>query len=268
MMRTFKLTLEYDGTNFHGWQRQPGRRTVQGELERALGRLAGAPTRASGAGRTDAGVHATGQVASARLAWRQAPERLAGALNAILPPDLAVAAAEERADGFDARRDARERRYRYRILRRETRSPLRDRFAWRIARSLDAGAMRRAAAAFRGEHDFSGFCTVRSRRAASPRRRVRVRWTERGPFLCLEVAARTFLERMVRLMAGAVVAAGEGRLTPARLRRALARGAPRPVAPAAPARGLILVEVRYSRAPGGRDRGHACNRRRAGPVSA
>lgn len=245
MAHTYKLTLEYDGTGFHGWQRQPGRRTVQGELERALRTLAGEPVPATGAGRTDAGVHAAGQVASARLEWRHGASRLAGALNALLPGDVSVAAAEERADGFDARRDARERRYRYLILRKAARSPLLDRFALRIGAPLDLDAMRRTAALFRGEHDFSAFCTARSRGSGPARRRVRIGLASAGPLLRLDVAAFSFLERMVRFIAGAVVAAGRGRLAPDAVRRALARGGRSPLAEAAPPRGLTLMEVRY-----------------------
>ena len=199
----------------------------------------------AGAGRTDAGVHAAGQVARVRLEWRHGPDTLRRALNAILPPDLAVVGAAGTTAGFDPRRDAIERHYRYAILHRPARSPLLRRSAWWVPVPLGVRAMRVAAALFRGRHDFAAFCTAAARARGSVRHLARCVVTMRGPLILLDVSARGFLHRMVRMIAGAVVAAGAGRLAPARIRQALARGERVPVADAAPPQGLCLLAVRY-----------------------
>jgi tRNA pseudouridine38-40 synthase len=157
-MRTFRLTLEYDGADFEGWQFQPGEhRTVQGTLEQAIARVTLERVRATGSGRTDAGVHAEGQVASVRLATALEPERLRRALNGVLPRDISVRALELAADAFDARRHASGKLYRYAIWNGATRRPLRSARSLFLARPLDLTALRRAARDLVGSHDFASF---------------------------------------------------------------------------------------------------------------
>jgi tRNA pseudouridine38-40 synthase len=226
----FRLTLAYDGTGFSGWQRQPGRRTVQGELERALSRLAGRSVRAPGAGRTDAGVHASGQVAAADLPWARGPARLRDALNALLPPDLAVQEVHRAADSFDPRRDAVRRTYAYRWYVSAVRDPLRDRFAARLRKAPDVTAMRRALRRFRGTRDYADVTSAEGRRSGSTVRTIfRISIFRRGDEVRIVVQGHAFLHRMVRILAGLAAAAGT-RTRPS----------------VAPARGLTLVSVEYS----------------------
>jgi tRNA pseudouridine38-40 synthase len=245
MRRTFKLIVEYDGTAFHGWQKQPGKRTVQGELEKAACRLDPGASRVVGAGRTDAGVHAAGQAASVRMDWSHGTDKLAGALNSDLPGDVAVVEAGERPGDFDARRDARERNYRYVIINRRSRSPLLDRYACRVPYALDMAAMRKAAAMFQGRHDFTAFCSDDALCRGTVREITECVLVRRGDLILLNVSAPGFLHRMVRLMAGALLAVGSGRLTPDRIRTALKGGGARHLADATPARGLVLLGVGY-----------------------
>jgi tRNA pseudouridine38-40 synthase len=246
----FKLTLEYDGAGFAGWQRQPaGRRTVQDVLEAALARLAGAPVRATGAGRTDAGVHAEGQVASAALDTRLAPHELARALNGCLPPDVAVLRAEAAADGFHARRDARGKVYRYAVWNGAVRSPLRAARSLHHPRALDVGAMRAAAAALVGTHDFSSF------RAAGSAVRTSVRTLERlqlrgepGDLVELELEASGFLRHMARNVVGTLLEVGRGERRADAIEALLGGRDRRAAGPTAPAHGLTLVRVLYAEA--------------------
>jgi tRNA pseudouridine38-40 synthase len=242
---SYKLTVEYDGTEFHGWQKQPGKRTVQEELERAVRKLDPGASKVTGAGRTDAGVHAAGQAASIRINWSHGPEKLGEALNSLLPADVAVTRAEERGAGFDARRDARERRYRYVILCRRPRSPLLDRYVCRVRYPVDFGAMRKAAALFRGRHDFSAFCLADARGKGPVREIANCQLKKRDGLILLDVSGRGFLHRMVRLMAGALLAVGSGKLEPDGIRKALAGGSTGHLGNAAPARGLTLLDVEY-----------------------
>ncbi len=245
-MRTFKLVLEYDGTNYHGWQVQPGLATVQGALEEALARIAGAPVHVMGAGRTDAGVHALGQVASLRAEIRLDPATLQRALNAQLPRDIAVLDAAEAPAGFDARRNARARTYRYTLLCRPHRSALwRDR-ALHIPRPLDLDAMAAAAPCLAGEHDFSAFraanCT-----APSPVRRVsEARLDREGDLAHFTSTADAFLQHMVRIIMGTLLQAGEGRLTPSEFEAVLASRDRARAGKTLDPRGLCLVRVSYT----------------------
>ncbi len=240
----YRLVLEYDGTDFHGWQLQPGMRTVQGEIEAALERLFGAPLRVTAAGRTDAGVHAAGQVVSFRAARVLDPEVVRRALDALTGFDLAVRAADVVADDFDPRRSARRRRYVYRLWQRRAPSPFWRRFAWHIPYRLDVEAMSRAAAQLLGEHDFSSFRAAGCD-AAHPIRRV---WSSElrrdGDLLRYEIEANAFLRHMVRNITGTLVEIGAGQRDPD-LRPLLAARDRTQSGPTAPAHGLCLVEVRY-----------------------
>ena len=246
-MATLRFTLEYDGTDFEGWQSQPeGHRTVQDTLEMALRRLTGKSVRVVAAGRTDAGVHAEGQVASAKIETRLTCPELQRALNTILPRDLAVVGLDEQPGGFHAQHDARSKLYRYRIWNGSCPAPLRRaRSHWLRAR-LDVAAMGEAARGFEGCHDFASLQTSGSEVHDTVRTlyRVEVKGSSGGE-IRVEVEGSGFLRHMVRNLMGILMEVGRGRLEPAGVSTLLAardRGA----APApAPARGLTLVWVDY-----------------------
>jgi tRNA pseudouridine38-40 synthase len=240
-----RLTLAYDGTGFRGWQRQRSQRTVQGVLEDALDRVLGGVPRLSVAGRTDAGVHARGQVLS--FETDTAPDRIARALNGMLAPEVVVLDARVAPEGFDARFSATAREYRYRIDVGEVPDPFTARYVWHRPGEPALAEMRRAASLLVGEHDFASFC----RRPLDDRHTVRdlerlsvVRDGDR-----LEVAARAdaFLHQMVRSLVGTLVAVGDGRI-PAGAMRAVLEARDRSAAgPVAPAHGLTLERVIYGR---------------------
>ena len=245
-MPRYKLTLEYDGTGFVGWQFQGDGRSVQEALERAVERFCGEQVRVHGAGRTDSGVHARGQCCHLDLAQPTAPAVLRNALNAHLRPAPAVVLkAAEAAPDFDARRDASERVYLYRIVNR--RAPLalaRDR-AWHIARPLDAGAMAEAARLLEGTHDFTTFRAAQCQ-AISPVRTLKsLAVTRSGDEIAIRTRARSFLHHQVRAMVGTLVEVGEGRRTPAEVGAALSARDRRRSGPTAPAYGLYLEAVLY-----------------------
>lgn len=253
-MPSLGLTLEYDGRDFAGWQRQAqGQRTVQGTLEEALARILGRPAPVVGAGRTDAGVHAEGQVASVALEGAEAagpralaPAVLARALNAGLPGDLAVREVWPAPEGFHARRDALGKLYRYRIWNGRAPSPLRSRHTHAVARPLDLDAMAEAAASLVGTHDFASFQTRGSlvRHTERTLRRVEV-CGERGAEVWLEVEGNGFLRHMVRALAGTLLQVGLGRRAPDSLGRVLAARSRGAAGPNAPAAGLCLIRVEY-----------------------
>jgi tRNA pseudouridine38-40 synthase len=244
---TFKLTLEYDGRAFAGWQSQREReRTVQGELLRALEEIAEGPLRLMGAGRTDAGVHAEGQVASVGLATRLDGETLRRALNAKLPDDLAVLAAEPRPDGFDARRDAIAKRYRYQLWNSELPSPLRAPRFWHVREPIDLERLRAAAARLVGTHDFSSFRGAGSAVKTSVRtlHSVAVTGASRGE-LRLAFEGDGFLRHMVRTAVGTLVEVGLGRRGVGWIEEVLAARDRAAAGRTAPACGLTLESVRY-----------------------
>jgi tRNA pseudouridine38-40 synthase len=242
-----RLRLEYEGTNYCGWQIQNGQDSIQARLEQALGRIFGAPVRVRGAGRTDAGVHARGQVAAARLPRRFDLAELARALNAMLPADIVVLEAVEAADDFDPRRDARLRIYEYRVLNQPLPSVFERNFAWHVREPLDFDAMNAAAQIFVGEHDFAAFRSLGSAERTTVRRVERSAWRreEHARRIVYRVEATAFLRHMVRTMVAAMVDVGRGRYGADALANLLARRS-RALAPApAPAAGLYLAEVRY-----------------------
>ena len=240
----FRATVEYDGTEFAGFQVQPGHRTVQGELETALARLNGGVRQpVDGAGRTDAGVHATGQVIAFTYTGALSPSALTEALNGTLPPDVAVRGVRRAAARFHPRYAARYREYRYTVWN-GPRSPLRERTALRVRNRLDTDAMARAATAFEGRHDFSPFG------GADPQpirtvHAVRVRRT--GDLVTIDVRADAFLRGMVRRMVAALLAVGTGKIREADVAAALRERRPAFGGAAAPARGLCLRRVALGR---------------------
>ncbi|UCE86477.1 MAG: tRNA pseudouridine(38-40) synthase TruA [Deltaproteobacteria bacterium] len=247
-MQTFKLILEYDGTDFAGWQSQAaGRRTVQGVLEAAIARVCGARRiRLVGAGRTDAGVHAEGQVASVSLATRLLPEELARALNAVLPDDLAVVGLMAMPGAFHARRDAVSKLYRYRIWNGARRSALRARTAYAVPVPLDVAAMREAARALEGTHDFAGFQSTGSSATTTVRTLLRLDVCGApGDEIAIEVEGTGFLRHMVRALVGTLLEVGSGKRPAESMSVLLAARDRGQAGPTAPARGLTLVRVDY-----------------------
>jgi tRNA pseudouridine38-40 synthase len=247
----YRLTLQYDGTDFHGWQMQDGQRTVQGELTRVLSLLDGREALVHGSGRTDAGVHAEGQVASAQLRREWEPWKLLAAINGNLASDLRVIGAQIVGDDFHARFSARGKTYLYRIVNAAVVSPFWARYAYQDARRLDVERMREAARLFVGEHDWTAFSAAQidaeSRVRTVTELSVEAREDERaaGRLIEIEASANGFLRYMVRSIAGALLAVGRGQLDPQTVARAIESGA-RPLAiVTAPAHGLTLLRVRY-----------------------
>jgi tRNA pseudouridine38-40 synthase len=240
-----RLVLEYDGTLFAGWQAQAGQRTVEGELRAALRGLTGADHVVYGAGRTDAGAHALGQVANFHYAGRLAPGRLQAGLNALLPDDVAVVGADVAADEFHARYSALWRRYRYRWLDRPARPALERHQCWHVRKLLDVAAMSQAAPLLVGVHDWTTFCSA----SEPPQSRVRtmreVAVVRRGRYLELDLLGEGFLRGLVRGIAGALTEVGLGRRPPGWVAEVLAARDRAAAAKTAPARGLTLVEVLY-----------------------
>jgi tRNA pseudouridine38-40 synthase len=246
--RSVQLVLQYDGGAFAGWQRQPGRRTVQGVLEEALARLCAGPTPVLGAGRTDAGVHARGQAAGVRLSERWTPSAIRRALNAVLPDDVWIAAAHDMRDEFHARYSATARRYSYYIgMDDGAHSPFRRPYEWAIARPLDRASLDTAARALIGSQAYRAFA-VRGTAPDSDDHRCTIRhagWTDRPGGLVFEVEANRFLHHMVRFLVGTMVDIGVGRRDAAALGELLIADDNRGVSPPAPAHALFLDRVEY-----------------------
>jgi tRNA pseudouridine38-40 synthase len=241
----FRVTLEYDGANYSGWQLQAGPDSIQARIEAALAQLFGSMIRVRGAGRTDAGVHARGQVAAFTAPRPFDAAELKRALNALLPPDIAILGADPVDDSFDPRRDARSRVYEYRVLNQSWRSAFEFRYAWLVRDALDDAAMNAAAAIFVDEHDFAAFRSLGSEERTTVRRVYRSEWRRDGAILIYRVDATAFLRHMVRAMVGAMVEVGRGKLTPDGIAMLLERRDRALVPAAAPPEGLFLIEVRY-----------------------
>jgi tRNA pseudouridine38-40 synthase len=246
---TIKLILEYDGTQFAGWAAQPGERTVQGELEAALQRVLGSPAPLTVAGRTDAGVHAWGQVASF-VAEREPPEELARALNSLTGRDLAVASAVPAGD-FDARHHALSRTYCYRVLAERTANPFEAGVALHWQHRVDEAALAACADALIGTHDFTAFTPTQTEHVRFERNLLRAEWHEKaailghGRVLELWIEADAFMRNMVRVLVGTMLEVGGGRRSLEDF-TSLLEGAPRERAgDTAPAHGLHLASVRY-----------------------
>lgn len=244
------LLLQYDGGAFAGWQRQKADRTVQAEIEGALQRLTGKRIPVIGAGRTDSGVHALGQAAAAAVPERWQPEALVKALNALLPADVWVAAAQRMRPGFNPRRHATERTYCYRIgLDQASLSPFRRRYEWAVRPPLDAGLLVRTAALLPGEH---GFRALSSRGQEKQHYRctvIEACWQRRADGAGLEfwITADRFLHRMVRFLVGTMLAVARGRRRLEEFAALLDGTDNQDASPPAPAHGLFLVNVRYPR---------------------
>jgi tRNA pseudouridine38-40 synthase len=246
-LRTFRLLLSYDGTDFHGWQVQPDAPTVQGAVLEAARRFLGPEVRVIGASRTDAGVHALGQTASLTLDSHLDASAVQGALNAALPPAVRVLKVDEAPPGFDARRAAIGKRYAYVIDNAPVAAPLWRRLAWHVPGPLDVRAMRTALAALCGRHDFSAFCAAPGREADPVCRIQAVHVVRKRERLAIAISADRFLHHMVRNIVGSAVEVGRGSRPAGWLAEVLASRDRTRAGPTAPAQGLVLVRVRYQR---------------------
>lgn len=253
-MPAVKIVLEYDGTDYVGWQVQPNGPSIQAEVERALATLHAAPVRVVAAGRTDAGVHARGQVVSFPVERPLPLTAYVKGMNALLPDDVAVREASLAPDGFDARRDARGKRYRYRIENLATRAPLSRRQAWQIFRPLDVAAMRAAAALLTGRHDFASFQASDCACDHAVRDLARLEVTgEAGGAVEVVAEATAFVKHMVRNLVGTLVEVGLGARPPASMTGLLAARDRTLAGRTAPPQGLVLETVFYGpEAPSGR----------------
>lgn len=243
--RTLRLVVSYDGTDFIGWQVQEAGRSVQGCLMQAFAVMLGTPVHVRGAGRTDAGVHALGQVASADVDVDIPPAGFLRGLNSHLDPDVAVLEVTDARPGFNPRLEARGKVYRYHVFNHPVRAPLDRRTSWHVRRPLDVHAMREAAASMVGEHDFRAFRASDCTRKSTTRLMHRIEVRKQGAYLHIEVEGTAFLKNMVRIMAGTIVAAGQGRVSLDEIRNLLTNGDRTKAGMTAPAAGLTLVRVIY-----------------------
>lgn len=244
-MSTFKLTLAYDGTNYVGWQRQAASTSIQGLVEHVLGELDGHDVAVAGAGRTDAGVHALGQVASFSLQRTIEPAVLVRVLNARLPADVRALSVDRVAAGFHARFRASTKTYRYRIDDALVISPFERHYAWHVPGALEADTMDQAARLLEGRHDFAAFASAGGTTRTTERTVVRSRVKRGDDLIVYEIAGDGFLRHMVRAIAGTLVEIGRGRWPGAHMLEVLASRDRGRAGPTAPALGLFLVGVEY-----------------------
>lgn len=242
-MRNFKLLLEYDGTDFHGWQRQPGLRTVQGALEEAAERVFREKLQVHGAGRTDAGVHALGQVCNLLVDTAWEPMEVGGALAALMPEDVRIRRVDEADRAFHARFSATARRYTY-FLRTEPTAVWR-RFAHVVTYPLDLDAMRSAAGGLIGERDFASFTPVRSDGVPTACDLKEIALEKKEDVISISLRADHFLHHMVRVVVGTLIEVGRGKIAPEHIETILGKKDRRAAGPTVPPNGLFLVAVEY-----------------------
>lgn len=246
MVRNIRLTLAYDGTEFSGWQVQNNARTVQGDIEEALGRMHGHPVRIQGAGRTDSGVHASGQVGNFFSDLDSIdPRRWHIALNSYLPPDVRALASREAPETFNAKNSARQRAYRYYLYTGIVGPPHLRLYCWKIRRRPDLRALNALASVFLGERDFTTFAAAGDVSRSKVRRVDAACFFPEGPFICFKVAASSFVWKMVRSILGTILEYEQKAESPAALAEALRARDRSQAGMSAPARGLFLERVKY-----------------------
>ena len=245
-MKNIKIVIEYDGTDYHGWQCQANLPTVQKTIEDALRQITGENVKITGSGRTDAGVHAMGQVASFLTETQLGPETLRKALNSTLPRDISIIKALEVPDGFHAQFSSRSKIYEYRILNRPHPPALQRNRVWHIPEKLDIGKMKKAASYLEGKHDFAVFATadITVKTTVRTVKRVHIKKT-RESIILIEIEADGFLKRMVRMITGTLVETGKGKLAPEGFGQILAQGQKTKNVFTAPPQGLFLKKVLY-----------------------
>jgi tRNA pseudouridine38-40 synthase len=245
-VRTIKLIIEYDGSNYLGWQIQPNGETIQGVIQDCLKRLTGESLHVMSSGRTDSGVHALGQVAHFRTESRMDANAFQRALNSLLPEDIVIRRAEEVQADFHARRSAKSKVYEYRILNRATPPAIDRQYVWHVPQKLNLDDMKKATHNLMGEHDFSAFRSVGSSARSSVRNILRADWKRgKGELLRFEIEASGFLKQMVRAIVGTLVEVGRGKISAQEFKRILDSKDRKEAGPTAPARGLFLKEVKY-----------------------
>ena len=238
--------IEYEGTHYLGWQVQPNGQTIQGVIQDCLKRLTGEPLQLIGSGRTDAGVHALGQVAHFKTESRMDANTFQRALNSLLPKDIVIRRAEEVEAEFHARRSAKSKVYEYRILNRTTPPAIDRQYIWYIPQKLNLDEMKKATHSLVGEHDFSAFRSVGSSARSSVRNILQADWKRgKGGHLRFEIEATGFLKQMVRAIVGTLVEVGRGKISAQEFKRILDSKDRKEAGPTAPARGLFLKEVKY-----------------------
>jgi tRNA pseudouridine38-40 synthase len=246
MIKNVKLTIEYDGTHYHGWQRQKSDPTFQAEIEKAISTIMGHSITVIGSGRTDAGVHALGQVANFKCDTRLGSQELLNGLNALLPDCMVIRSCEEVDENFHARYDVKSKTYQYRILNRNLPIAIQRQYVWHIRRHLNAGAMRQACSHLVGRHDFKAFEGTGSPRSHSKRQVFKadiIRQNE--DYLIFEIEADGFLRFMVRNIVGTLVEVGRGKISPGDFKDILLSQDRSRAGATAPAQGLFLIEVKY-----------------------
>src|SRR4030042_2023154 len=245
-MRNIRLLIEYDGTNYQGWQVQPKGPTIQGILEEKIGLLTGERVHLIGSGRTDSGVHALVQVANFRTQSKMDAGSIQKALNSLLPLDIVIRKEEEIDEGFNSRKNSRSKVYEYRILNRELRSTFHRGYVWHIPQKLNLIEMEKATQGLIGEHDFSSFRSVGSPTRTTIRRVIRAEWKKGSDGLILfEIEANGFLKQMVRAIVGTLIEVGKGKIDDEEFRRILESKDRKKAGSTAPAQGLFLTEVKY-----------------------
>lgn len=245
-MRTIKLLIEYDGTNYLGWQVQLKGPTLQGVIEEKLKKITGEKVHLIASGRTDGGTHAMGQVAHFKTRSHLDIQSIHRGLNSLLPPDIVIQEVEEVDEHFHARKQARSKVYEYRILNRPLRSAFLRGYAWHIPQSLDWEEVKEATQYLVGEHDFSSFRSTGTPTRTAIRKVFRAEWKKgREGLMRFEIEANGFLKQMVRSIVGTLVEVGKGKITPEGFQKVLEAKDRRKAGPTAPAHGLFLKEVKY-----------------------
>jgi tRNA pseudouridine38-40 synthase len=240
-----KLTIEYDGTNYHGWQTQPNEQTIQQLLETGIEKILGIKARLNGSGRTDAGVHALAQVANFIYEKKVDLWRFQRGLNAVTPEDIVVVAVEEVPDSFDARRDGKSRVYEYRIWNHPWPPAIHRSYSWHVHDSLDLGRIQECVPTLEGEHDFTSFQAAGCDAAHAVRNVYRSLIACEGDFLIYTIEATAFLRHMVRNIVGTLIEVGRGERSPDNFVSLLKARDRTQAGPTAPAQGLFLVAVKY-----------------------